>query len=124
MSKRKLRLFLVEDHLASAQAIRAYLQVLGHEVEIAGDLASARKRAGEIKFDLLICDLRLPDGTGWDLLEWLREKSAVPAIAISGFGQPADVARSKAVGFAEHLVKPINPEELMASIERAIGDLP
>jgi CheY-like chemotaxis protein len=71
-------------------------------------------------FDLLLSDLRLRDGNGWDLLRRLGEKGWRPqqAIAISG-GNEADVAKSKSAGFRAHLVKPIAPQVLEAALIQA-----
>ena len=73
------------------------------------------------KFDLLISDIALPDGSGMDLMMQMRAISNVPGIAISGFGNSGDIERSLQAGFSEHLIKPIKLENLEASIERAIA---
>ena len=75
------------------------------------------------KFDLLISDIALPDGTGIDLIMQLRAISKTPAIAISGFGNNGDIERSLQAGFSEHLIKPIRLDKLEAAIERAIADV-
>ncbi len=67
---------------------------------------------------MLVCDLNLPDGTGWELMEKLRAKSPVRGIIFSAFDEPELVARSKAVGFAEHVVKGTTPETLLAAVDR------
>ena len=59
------------------------------------------------KFDLLISDIALPDGTGMDLMVQMRAIANVPGIAISGFGNNGDIERSLQAGFSEHLIKPI-----------------
>jgi CheY-like chemotaxis protein len=73
------------------------------------------------KFDLLISDIALPDGTGMDLMMQLRAIGNVPGIAISGFGNNGDVERSLKAGFSEHLIKPIQLDHLEAAMERALG---
>ena len=75
------------------------------------------------KFDLLISDIALPDGTGIDLIMQLRAIPKTPAIAISGFGNNGDIERSLQAGFSEHLIKPIRLDKLEAAIERAIADV-
>ena len=77
--------------------------------------------AAHNKFDLLISDIALPDGTGIDLMMQLRAISKTPGIAISGFGNNGDIERGLQAGFSEHLIKPIKLEKLEAAIERAIG---
>jgi CheY-like chemotaxis protein len=73
------------------------------------------------KFDLLISDIALPDGTGMDLMMQLHAISKIPGIAISGFGNNGDIERSLQAGFSEHLIKPIKLDNLEAAIERAIA---
>jgi CheY-like chemotaxis protein len=73
------------------------------------------------KFDLLISDIALPDGTGMDLMMQLRAISKIPGIATSGFGNSGDIERSLQAGFSEHLIKPIKLEKLDAAIENAIA---
>ena len=94
------------------------LQLTGYAVEIAPDVASATKFADRTKFDVLLCDLNLPDGNGWELMEFLSAGDPIPAVAYSAYGEPEQIARSKAVGFAEHVVKGADPEALIAAIRR------
>jgi CheY-like chemotaxis protein len=73
-------------------------------------------------FDLLISDIALPDGTGTELMTYLRAISGMRGIAISGFGMNGDIERSLEAGFVEHLVKPVKMEKLEAAIERVVSD--
>ncbi len=130
-----LRILLVEDHADTARLMRRLLMADGHEVMVAGSVADAlaavdlaesadpqskiQNPKSEMPFDLLISDLGLPDGTGHELMRHLVQRGKrVPGIALSGYGTPADIEKSMAVGFAEHLVKPINPDLLFAAIQR------
>ena len=70
---------------------------------------------------MLLSDLRLPDGTGWDLMEELSAKQPIRAIAISGYNTEDDVARSRQVGFLDHLAKPLVFEQLSAAINHAVA---
>jgi CheY-like chemotaxis protein len=72
-------------------------------------------------FDLLISDIALPDGTGTELMTYLRAISRIPGIAISGFGMNGDVEKSLEAGFTEHLVKPVKMENLEAAIDRVMA---
>jgi DNA-binding response OmpR family regulator len=118
----KLRIFLIEDHADTARAMMMYLQACGHEVRHAADAKAARASASEGAFDILLSDLRLPDGNGWDLLRELRRDHIFKAIAMSGHNTDEDRARSKAAGFLEHLPKPLVPEELDAAFARVMAD--
>jgi CheY-like chemotaxis protein len=73
-------------------------------------------------FDVLLCDIGLPDGDGWTLLQMLSKNRAITAIAVSGYCSPADVARSKAAGFVAHLAKPFNLQEFDAALTAVAAD--
>lgn len=119
---RHFRILIVEDHAQTARALAMYLRVSGHEVQVAPDAATARSLGNAGSFDILLSDLGLPDGNGWDLLRELRDGHKFAAIAMSGHNTDADRARSAAAGFAEHLPKPLTPEELDAAFERVMTD--
>lgn len=71
--------------------------------------------------DILISDIRLPDGNGHELLRRLNLPRPVYAIAISGFGTKDDIARSKAAGFRQHLVKPFSGADLKSFLDEAVA---
>ncbi|HKV08976.1 MAG TPA: ATP-binding protein [Thermoanaerobaculia bacterium] len=118
---RPLRLLLVEDHEPTLEVMTDLLEAAGHQVKAARDLASARRLAAEGELDLLVSDLGLPDGSGLDLMREVRELYGLPGIAVSGYGLEEDLRRSREAGFAEHLIKPIDPAKLKAAIARAAG---
>lgn len=119
MSQKQLRLIVVEDHANTAEALKKFLKAVGYKVFIATDIASAVTLASSVEFDLLLSDLILPDGNGWDLVRQLNAERHIPAIAFSGHNTPDDLERSAQAGFIEHLPKPLCPEKLCAAIERA-----
>ena len=114
---RPLRILLVEDHGVSANMLRMVLAADGHEIAMAGDVATALELADQGTFDLLISDLGLPDGSGHDLMRGLRQRGhTLPGIALSGYGQEEDIQRSREAGFAAHLTKPASRELLVDAI--------
>src|ERR1051326_5951252 len=119
MSRRPLRLIIVEDHPDTAEALKRFLKAVGYEVFVATDVASALSLASSVPFDLLLSDLALPDGDGWQLLKRLNAARHIRAIAFSAHNEPADLRRSAEAGFIEHLPKPLSLEKLCAAIERA-----
>ncbi|MBA3385465.1 MAG: response regulator [Verrucomicrobiota bacterium] len=116
-----MSILLVEDHESTAQAIARYLCLRGYKVHVAADVTSARRLAESVRFDLLLSDIGLPDGTGWELLRELRMLRTVKAIAMSGYDTDADRARSKEAGFLQHLAKPLTPDELDRAFEHVIN---
>jgi CheY-like chemotaxis protein len=116
---RPLRIFVVENHPDTLKYLAMYLEQMGHTVESATNMEDALKRLPAAKCDVLISDVGLPDGDGWELMRRLELPAPIFAIAMSGFGMSADRVRSKAVGYREHLLKPMNPDDLDVLLEEA-----
>lgn len=115
-----LRILLVEDHASTADVMSRLLSLNGHRVQTASTVESGFKMATSNKFDLLISDVGLPDGTGLDLLRRLRPMMKTPAIALTGYGRKDDIANATSAGFAAHLTKPVDLDELTAVINRVV----
>ncbi|MDX2080701.1 MAG: PAS domain S-box protein [Terrimicrobiaceae bacterium] len=113
-----LRVLLVEDHADTADAVARLLRSSGAEVTVAHTAEAALNAANESPFDLLISDLGLPDLRGTDLIRRLHAVRSMPGIAMSGYGAEEDLEATRAAGFAEHLVKPIDARELENAIQR------
>ena len=111
---RRSRVLLVEDHEPTHAALTRLLLRRRFEVTGAGSVAEARSLIDqpERDFDLLISDIGLPDGNGYDLMSHALEGHDVKGIALTGYGMEEDVQRSYAAGFATHLTKPVKIELL------------
>ena len=111
-----LRILAVEDHPTVRRALGAVLELLGHEPVFATGVQSALGVAEGGRFELLLCDICLPDGDGWEVLRRLKVAGCCPprAVAMSCLTAPADFARSEAAGFHAHLGKPFSVEQLEA----------
>jgi CheY-like chemotaxis protein len=121
-SGRPLRIFVVENHADTLKWLGLYLEQLGHTVVTARTMGEALAALPGAGCDVLISDIGLPDGNGWELLEQLRQNRRPHpsyAIAMSGFGMNADQGRSKAAGFRHHLLKPFDPEQLDGMLAEA-----
>ncbi|MBV8815724.1 MAG: response regulator [Verrucomicrobia bacterium] len=115
------QILLVDDHNDTAEALRNYLGRAGYDVTVAASIEVACQCVEQQCFDLLLCDIGLPDGRGDELLLKLRRAGyEFPAIALSGFGAETDVARSRAAGFHTHLTKPFSPQQLKRTVEEAL----
>jgi len=113
-SARSARLLLVEDHPDTLRVMARLIRAMGYTVETATNVADAVAKANAGQFDLLVSDIGLPDGTGLDIMAQIKP---LPAIALSGYGMSEDVEKSKAAGFTVHLIKPLNVDELMRTID-------
>ena len=118
-----LRIFVVENHPDTLKYLRMYLEQMDHHVQSARSVAEALAALPDADADVLISDIGLPDGDGWELLRRAQLPHPVYAIAMSGFGMNADHARSRAAGYRHHLLKPFAPEDLDVMLEEAAREL-
>lgn len=109
---------LVEDHRDTATMMVRLLNLSGHKVTTVDSVAAALSVASTQRFDVVVSDIGLPDGSGLDLMRQLLSRQPIKGIALSGFGMEEDLARSREAGFAEHLVKPINVDQLEQALQR------
>jgi len=113
------RILLVEDHEPTLEVLSRLLTRAGHQIIPAQSVEAAKKAASNGAYDMLISDLGLPDGTGLDLIAALREdRPNLPAIALSGYGMEDDLRRTREAGFAAHLVKPVDFDQLRAALHK------
>lgn len=101
----RLSLLFVEDHEATSVVMAKLLRRRGHTVVTVSSRAEAEAAAAVGKFDCLISDLRLPDGSGHDLMRAMRERYGLAGIAVSGSG---DLQEALASGFSQHFTKPVD----------------
>lgn len=119
----RLKVFVVENHVDTREFLTFMLEELGHTVRVADTMSTALREAPDSECDVLISDIGLPDGDGWELLSRLNLRRPMYAVAMSGFGATADRARSKAAGFKYHLVKPMGLEQLEGILAEAGEEL-
>ena len=117
---RPVRVLVVEDHADSAEMLTHVLRAQGYQVQVAGLVTAAKELARAC--DLLISDIRLPDGSGLDLMQDIRSRGPVRGIALSGFGTEDDERRSREAGYRAHLTKPIDVTRLLEVIERVLEE--
>jgi CheY-like chemotaxis protein len=113
-----LSILLVEDHADTARVMSRLLRAAGYKVHVADTVASAIDTAGNNNLDIIISDIGLPDGTGIELIQDLRKRSKIPAIALTGFGMEEDVAKCMEAGFNDHITKPVNLQKLELAIRQ------
>ena len=110
---------LVDDHEDTLRTIALLLRRAGYEVVTARRVQEAEPLLADA--ELLISDIGLPDGDGWELMMRFKARGGEAGIAISGFGQEEDFRRSAQPGFARHLVKPIDVDVLRAEMRALSG---
>lgn len=118
-ARRPLRIFIVENHDDTRFLLGLLLEQLGHTVFAAARLGEALVAIPEAHCDVLISDIGLPDGDGWELMTRLGDRRPPYAIAMSGFGMSSDRQRSLGVGYRHHLLKPVEPNQLEQLLDEA-----
>ena len=119
-AQQPLRILLVDDNADAAAGTAALLRQMGHAVEVAPDasgaLAAARVRAPEVA----ILDIGLPDMDGYALAAALRAQAGgahMRLVALTGYGQPADIDHAARAGFDLHLTKPASLDQLLTAVQ-------
>jgi len=113
------RILIVEDNVDAGETLQAFLALEGHEVRVAHDGPTGLDMLLEGRVDVVICDIGLPGMDGLEVMTRLRASGTTPqpvAIGLSGYGQAEDRARAAQAGFDHYLVKPVNPEALLALV--------
>lgn len=113
------RVLVIEDNADAAETLKAFLDMEGHEVSMAHDGAAGLELLLSGGFDVVVCDIGLPGMDGLEVVSSLRaarDGAAPVAIGLSGYGQAEDRAKAQAAGFDHYLVKPVNPDALLALV--------
>jgi PAS domain S-box-containing protein len=120
--ERSLRVLVVEDDPDSGEMLALFLSHYGHHVEVASSLSAATSKLEE-HWDAVLSDIALPDGSGLDVARRVRQMSQPPerVIALSGFGSNDDIRASLEAGFDDHLVKPIDLDQLLLALAPPAG---
>ncbi|MDB4955037.1 MAG: two-component hybrid sensor and regulator [Myxococcales bacterium] len=121
--KASYRILIVDDNDDARLLLADILTSLGHHVKTADDGPSALVTLAEFKPQFAILDIGLPGMDGYELAAELRkspEGDRIRLIALSGYGQPADRARSQRLGFDDHLVKPADVNRLLERLVKPL----
>ena len=109
---RSLRILVVEDHADTLRVLARLLDHFGHEISVADGVQSALQIVGLKEFDVVLSDIGLPDGSGYEVIAQAKRKQPIKAVALTGLDKDEDITRSKEAGFDFHLSKPVDFHEL------------
>jgi signal transduction histidine kinase/ActR/RegA family two-component response regulator len=122
------RVLVVDDNADAAKSLSRLLgRLYGQDVRVAHDGPEALRVAGEFRPEVVLLDIGLPGMDGNEVARRLREQPEFEAtliVALTGWGQASDLARSRAAGFDHHLVKPANPEVILELLTQAAQGSP
>jgi len=119
-----LDILLVEDEKLFAKSVLRRLQAAGHDGQIVASIFDAEQQLNQKSFDLLLLDVRLPDGSGLDLLRQLRQPQSalqsLPVIVMTAYGELKDAVAAMKLGADDYLKKPVDLDELILTIDKVI----
>jgi CheY-like chemotaxis protein len=117
------RILVIEDDPASLELLKYLLERAGHSVSSATDGAAGLNAALANEFDAILCDLQLPELTGYQVASRLRGAGTwrpVPLVAVTAFSMPGDREAAISAGFTEFFTKPIVPESFLGDVDRLL----
>jgi signal transduction histidine kinase/ActR/RegA family two-component response regulator len=120
---RARRILVVEDNTDAREMLRHLLHLAGHDVHEAADGPGGLEAALRLRPDVALVDVGLPGFDGYQLARRVRGSTgpSIYLVALTGYGQPDDRRQAMEAGFDAHLVKPVNPEALLAAIHTAVS---
>jgi len=116
------RILVVDDNVDAAESLSRLLRLQAHEVRVAYDGLAALAAASDMNPDVVLLDIGLPELDGLEVARSLRARGDGPRpllVAMTGFGQAEDRARTAAAGFDHHLTKPVDPKLLQTLLQTA-----
>ncbi|MDF9829670.1 sigma-54 dependent transcriptional regulator [Parabacteroides sp. PF5-6] len=115
---KKLAIFIIEDDVTFSLMLATWLAKKGFAVSTTTTLKDAMQKIKVGSYDLIISDLRLPDGDGIELLQWKKETAlAVPFIVMTNYAEIQTAVQAIKLGASDYIAKPINPNDLLAKIQ-------
>lgn len=110
------KILIAEDDDEIAELERDYLEVAGHEIEIASNGNQAEALLSEKFYDLIILDIMLPEKNGYELCRQMRDVIDVPILMVTAKQESIDKIRGLGLGADDYIVKPFDPAELVARV--------
>ena len=111
------RIYIIEDNESIREAVKGYLELNEHEVVQFGKIANVLESMDVKKPDIIIIDVMLPDGNGFNLAKQIRKKSNVPFVFLTARDQESDRITGFEIGADDYVVKPFSPRELVLRVE-------
>ena len=119
----KTKIIVVEDNIVYCEYVCNMLSREGYRNMKAYHLSTAKKHLQQATDnDIVVADLRLPDGNSTELLRWIHEKHLnIPLLIMTNYGQIENAVEAMQLGAANYLCKPIQPDRLLESIGKVFS---
>lgn len=115
------KILLIEDDIAFCKMVSAFLSKNGYTVSTAFSAAEAKSLEKSIDFDLIMCDLRLPDSDGIELMVEFKSKTpTIPVVLMTGYADVTTAVKAMKKGAADYISKPFVPEEVLMVLSNAL----
>ena len=115
------KILIVDDDRLVVDSLKQAIETMGHEAAGASRLAEALEAVRSRPFDIVFCDVRMPDGSGLDILPEIRSAAPAPeVIIITGFGDPDGAELAIKKGAWDYIAKPLSVKDVMLSVERTL----
>lgn len=119
-----LSVLIVEDDITFSLMLTTWLGKKGFEVKALSSVSDAKRQIESVSYDLILSDLRLPDGDGIGLLKWVKEKYAsLPLIMMTSYAEIQTAVQAIKLGASDYIAKPLNPEELLSKIRITVAQV-
>jgi CheY-like chemotaxis protein len=122
---RRLNVLVVDDNPDAAESLALVLRAAGHDARVAWNGLDALDVARQSPPDVVLLDLGMPCMNGYETAHRFRADAATRSavlVAVTGWGSEDDRKRTQAAGFARHLVKPVDPDQLLALLNEHAGE--
>lgn len=115
-----IRILIIEDDRHIAEGLQYLLENEGFYVETAYTEEKGREAVENGDFHLLLLDVTLPDGNGFDFFRWMQTKKEIPVIFLTALDEEKDIVKGFDLGADEYITKPFRPRELISRIRNVI----
>jgi DNA-binding NtrC family response regulator len=119
----KAKILLIDDDPGVSEVINLLLEREGYGVHMASTVRSSVDQIGSVDFDLVVTDLKLPDGTGLDIISAIRaRRPALPIIMITSYSSVESAVAALRGGAADYVIKPFDNNDFLRAVARALKE--
>ena len=115
-----LKILLVEDNATIIMGLKYSLEQEGFEVEVAKNVVTAQSKIKKEKYNLCLLDITLPDGDGFEVCSFIKDKTNTPVIFLTARDEETNVVKGLDMGADDYVIKPFRTRELISRIKSVL----